>query len=104
MDIAGLAKSIEASQLAVGIKDSLYLFPFIESFHVLGLTVVFGTILIIDLRLFGLASTQRAYSQLAGDTLKWTCAAFALTVTTGILMFITNAGMYYQNFFFRTKM
>jgi Family of unknown function (DUF6644) len=41
---------------------------------------------------------------MASDILKWTWAAFAVTVATGGLMFITNAGVYYQNFFFRTKM
>jgi hypothetical protein len=35
--------------------------------------------------------------------MKWTWAAFVLTATTGVLMFITNANVYYHNFFFRTK-
>jgi hypothetical protein len=35
--------------------------------------------------------------------MKWTWAAFALTAATGVLMFITNAQVYYHNFFFRTK-
>ncbi len=41
---------------------------------------------------------------MASDILKWTWAAFALTALTGTLMFITNARVYYHNFFFRTKM
>jgi hypothetical protein len=41
---------------------------------------------------------------MASDILKWTWAAFALTVLTGTLMFITNARVYYHNVFFRTKM
>ena len=41
---------------------------------------------------------------MASDILKWTWAAFGLTVATGALMFITNAQVYYHNFFFRTKM
>jgi hypothetical protein len=65
---------------------------------------VFGTIAIIDLRLLGIASTRRSFRKIASDVLKWTWAAFALTVLTGSLMFITNAGVYYHNFFFRTKM
>jgi hypothetical protein len=104
MDLASLAASLESSGLATGIKNSLYLFPFIESLHVIGITLVVGTIVIIDLRLLGLASTQRPYSRVTSDILKITWPAFALAVTTGLLMFVTNAGMYYQNFFFRTKM
>ena len=41
---------------------------------------------------------------MASDILKWTWAAFALAALTGSLMFITNARVYYHNFFFRTKM
>jgi len=104
MDINALLKAIEASGLATGIRDALWLFPLIESTHVIGLSLVFGTILIIDLRLLGVASTRRSFQQMASDILKWTWAAFALTVLTGSLMFITNARVYYHNSFFRTKM
>jgi hypothetical protein len=104
MDIAAFLKWLEASTLATRIRDSLYLFPLIESIHVIGLALVFGTILIIDLRLLGTASTQRPFTRMASEILKWTWAAFALTALTGTLMFITNAGVYYNNFYFRTKM
>ncbi len=104
MDIAAFLKWLEASGLATRIRDSLFLFPLIESTHVLGLALVFGTIAIIDLRLLGIASTERSFQRMASDILKWTWAAFALTALTGALMFITNASVYYHNFFFRTKM
>jgi hypothetical protein len=104
MDIPALLKSLEASGLATRIRDALWLFPLIESTHVIGLSLVFGTILIIDLRLLGIASAERSFRQMASDILKWTWAAFALTALTGTLMFITNARVYYHNFFFRTKM
>jgi hypothetical protein len=104
IDIAALLKSLEASGLATRIRDSVFLFPMIESTHVIGLALVFGTIAIIDLRLLGLASTQRSFQRMASDILKWTWGAFALTALTGSLMFITNASVYYHNFYFRTKM
>ena len=104
MDIAALLKWLEASGLATKIRESLFLFPLIESTHVFGLAMVFGTIAIIDLRLLGVASAQRPFGRMASDILKWTWTAFALTVLTGALMFITNAPVYYHNAFFRTKM
>ena len=100
MSIADLLASLEASRPAVSIRDSLYLFPLIESLHVFGLAMVFGTIMIIDLRLLGIASTRRPFTMMASDILKWTWLAFALTATTGALMFITNAGVYYHNALF----
>jgi hypothetical protein len=97
-------KWLAATALANRIRDSLLLFPLLESTHVLGLALVFGTILVIDLRLLGAASAQRPFQRVASDIFKWTWGAFALTFITGALMFTTNAPVYYHNFYFRTKM
>jgi len=51
MDIDAFLKWLEASGLATRIRDSLLLFPLLESMHVIGLALVFGTIVLIDLRL-----------------------------------------------------
>ncbi len=104
MNIAAFLKALEGSGLATKIRESLLLFPMLEATHVIGLGLVFGTIAIIDLRLIGLASSQRSFKRMYSDILKWTWAAFALTALTGALMFITNATVYYHNFYFRTKM
>ena len=102
--MSALLASVEASSLAAAIRASLYWFPLIESAHVLGLAMVFGTIAIIDLRLLGLAWSRRPFTSVASDTLKWTWVAFVLTAATGVLMFITNAAVYFDNFYFRAKM
>jgi len=104
MDIPAILKFLEASWLATTIRESLLLFPLIESIHVFGLALIFGTITIVDLRLLGVASAHRPFSRIASDILKWTWTAFAITVLTGALMFITNAPVYYHNSYFRAKM
>jgi len=75
----------------------------LETVHVIALGLVFGTIMIVDLRLLGLAGTQRSYKRLSADVLKWTWGAFALAVLSGAFMFITNARVYVDNTFFRLK-
>jgi hypothetical protein len=104
VNVASVLQSAESSALASWIRESLYAFPIIESCHVIGLTLVFGTIAILDLRLLGLASTGRPFTVVKHDIMKWTWLAFAVTVTTGTLMFITNAAVYFDNVQFRTKM
>jgi hypothetical protein len=104
MNIAGTLEALRSSGIATWIRDSLYAFPFIESIHVIGLTLVFGTIAIMDLRLLGLASVHRPFTRVAGDLKKWIWVAFAITATTGLLMFSTNATVYYDNTQFRLKM
>jgi hypothetical protein len=101
---ASILASFESSFLAATMRNSLYLFPLIESAHVVGLAMMVGTIAILDLRLLGIASTRRPVSRVASDVLRWSWTAFALTVATGLLMFITNADVYYHNLYFRLKM
>lgn len=103
MSITPILIALQTSSLAVAIKNSLLLFPLLEAVHVMALTLVFGTIMVVDLRLLGVASTSRPYSRVSADMLKLTWAAFALAVLTGSFMFITNARVYFDNPFFRAK-
>ncbi len=103
MDISSALSWIQQTGVATGIRDSLLLFPLLESVHVIGLALVFGTITIIDLRLLGAASASRSFRRMSAEIMKWTWAAFAVTALTGVLMFITNATVYYNNVYFRAK-
>ena len=104
MDISAWLKNLEGTALASGIRDSLYLFPFLESVHVMALSVVFGTIMIVDLRLLGVASRHRPFARLSSELLRITWGAFAVAALTGTLMFMTNARVYAGNTSFRLKM
>jgi len=104
MDISEVLKTIENTGIASSIRDSLYWFPMLESVHVIGLAIVFGTICIMDLRLLGLASTNRPFRLVASDILKWTWIAFFITFLTGAFMFTTNATAYFHNSVFQAKM
>jgi hypothetical protein len=92
------------SAVGSGIRESGVLFPWIESIHVLMATTVVGTIAIVDLRLMGYASHRRGARRLILDLLPYTWAAFALAVTTGSLLFTSNALGYASNTQFVSKM
>ena len=59
--------------------------------------------LVVDLRLLGLASVKQPYDVLRRDVLPWTWAAFSLAVISGLLMFISQAAEYFANSAFRIK-
>ena len=103
VDLPSVLGWLQETSLATRIRDSLLVFPLLESAHVIGLAVLFGTIAVIDFRLLGLASTARSFSRMASDVMKWAWAAFAVTAVTGSLMFITNAQVYFHNAYFRAK-
>src|ERR1700761_1130989 len=99
MGISNILAWLEGSKLSMTIMASAYLFPVIESPHVVAVTIVFGTIVLVCLRLLGVASTRVPFTKIASDVLKWTWGAFALAVVTGSLLFITNADVYFHNFY-----
>ena len=103
MNLIPFLTALHDSALASAIRNSLFIFPMLEAVHVIALTLVFGTIMVVDLRLLGIASTNRPYSRVSSDMLKLTWWAFGLAALTGSLMFITNARVYFENGFFRAK-
>ncbi len=97
-------ESIEYSSLGITIAESTWMFPTIETLHVIALVTVIGTIALVDLRLVGVKGHALRVSQLAKDTLPWTWGAFALAAITGGLLFISKASSYMINPYFLWKM
>jgi hypothetical protein len=97
-------QSLYDTPFATAIRESGTLFPWIESVHVLSITLVVGSISIIDLRLLGLVWKPRAVSKLMSEVLPLTWVAFVVAAITGSLLFSSNAVKYTQNHFFQAKM
>jgi hypothetical protein len=104
MELDALLRSLEATSIATAIRENESLFPWIESVHVLAITLVVGTIAIVDLRLIGIASRDRPVVRLTGDVLRCTWAAFAVAAITGVLLFSSNAFNYAHNDHFQRKL
>ena len=104
MDLSPLFFWLENLPLSQAIKYSAWMFPTIESLHVVAVALVFGVIAIVDLRLLGVASRSRRFTEVAQDCLHWTWIAFVLAVITGVLMFASNASTYGGNTLFWWKM
>lgn len=86
------------------IASSEWMFPTIETIHVIAIVTVIGAIAMMDLRLLGLTSGGRTVRALAHDTLPVTWVAFALAAITGLLLFVSKASTYMVNPYFLWKM
>jgi hypothetical protein len=95
---------LQSTALARTISENEILFPWIESVHVLAFVLVVGTIAIVDLRLIGVASLDRAAGRLMRDVLPVTWGAFVVAAISGSLLFSSNARTYAHNVFFEGKM
>ena len=87
-----------------GIRDSVWLFPFVEIFHLLALGVLGGTILILNMRLLGLRFPDEPVSELERDVRPWMLGSLAVMLVSGFLLFSTEAVKMYGNTGFRFKM
>jgi len=92
-----IAQKISDSSLGTRIAESSWMFPVLEVIHIVGLTIVVGTIAAVDLRLLNMASRHRSIRELTDETLPFTYAGFATAVLTGLLMFTADATSYAEN-------
>jgi len=99
-----LISYLESSAIADNIRENDVLFPLIESVHVLAICLVVGSILVVDLRLLGLASLHRSVGSVTRGILPLTWCAFIVAVASGGLMFISNATKYLGNGYFIAKL
>jgi hypothetical protein len=94
---------IEHTGLATFVREGDWWFPLAECLHVLSITAVFGSILMMDLRLVGLASRDSAVTKLSKEVLPYTWIAFGCAVISGSIMFISRATTYWNNTQFELK-
>ena len=95
---------LESTAIAVAISESSWLFPGIESAHVLAITLVVGSISMVDLRLLDINLRDRPVQELIAEVLPWTWISFAVAACTGALLFSSNATHYWGTVPFRAKM
>ena len=95
---------LESTSPAIAISESSWLFPGIESVHVLAIALVVGSITMVDLRLLDINLRDRPVGELMAEVLPWTWASFAVAVLTGVLLFSSNATHYWGTVPFRAKM
>lgn len=96
--------ALEGSGLGQYIAASAWAFPTFETVHVLFLGTVFGSIVLIDLRLIGLLFKNRRVTELSAEILPITWAAFLGAIISGGLLVSSQATTYFANTSFRLKM
>ena len=103
MDLLPYFEWIEATALGNAIRQSLWLFPVIEAVHLLGLCVLGGAVLIVDLRMMGIGLREHAIARIMTDARPWFVSALVVLLTTGWALFASEAIKCYYNFSFWVK-
>jgi hypothetical protein len=101
--IEGWAAALEATSLATALRNSVWGYPLVNAAHILGVALLIGSILPLDLRLLGawrsvpIEPLWRVLTRTAG-------AGLVLAMVFGILLFITRATEYVSSYLFVSKM
>jgi hypothetical protein len=97
------AAALEATDLAVALRNSVWTYPLVNAAHLLGVALLVGSIVPLDLRLLGawrsvpLAPLEGILTRIAG-------AGLVLAMIFGTLLFITRASEYAASNVFISKM
>jgi hypothetical protein len=93
---------LTAVRVAAFVNDHTWLWPSLEALHFVALWLLFGVVLVVNLRLVGLM-TQAPFSAFH-RLLPWAVLGLFINLITGMLFFIALPGQYVENVAFFWKM
>jgi hypothetical protein len=101
--ILGLCQWLATTSVSVGIRESSWAYPIVESVHVLGLTLFMGLLVLWDCRLLGITLRSHPASHVWKQLIPWIALGAALMTVSGLLLFWSDPVRFYGNVFFRIK-
>jgi hypothetical protein len=104
MSLLSICQWIQNTDSSTALRESTYLFPIIETTHVLALSLSVGLLVVSDLRLIGVSMRQRPASEVFRQLAPWMLAGFAIMFASGLLLFWSQALKAYNSMFFRIKL
>ncbi len=104
MSLLAFFQWCEQSGIGAAIRRSSWLFPLIEAIHLLGLGLIGGAVLVVDMRLFGVGLRRQSAAQLTRDAQPWLLGSLLLMIITGGLLFLSEAIKCYYHGAFWFKM
>ena len=104
MSLLPFCEWLASTRGSIALHESLYMYPLVESAHVLTLCVFVGMAVMLDLRLLGLTLRRVPVSEVIARLGPWMAVGFGVMVITGSLLFYAIPVRSYQNIFFRIKM
>jgi hypothetical protein len=90
--------------ISTALRESDVVFPLVETFHVLTISLIAGTIVTVDLRVCGLIFAGEPLTRITRMLLPYTWYGFAVMVITGLPLFVAEAAKLYGNPAFRVKL
>lgn len=94
---------LETSLMGATMRESLWMYPIVEIFHIVGFSVLVGSIVMFDLRILGL-SKDIPVTAMARHLVRWSLLSLLLVIPAGIMMFTAHPGDFVANKIFLLKL
>ena len=104
MSIDAALGALEQVPAVEALRNSTYAYPLVNALHVIGIALLFGGIVPLDLRLAGWRRAAAPVDGLAAVLLPVAIFGLVLAIVTGLLLFATDARAYVDSWLFRAKL
>ncbi|HYR91539.1 MAG TPA: DUF6644 family protein [Terriglobia bacterium] len=94
----------DGTWLGSTIRESRLYFPIIETFHLFALTLLFGAILMVNLRIFGLILKSEPLTQVNEEIKPWAFWSLVVILVSGAMLFLSEAMKCFASGPFQIKM
>jgi hypothetical protein len=101
--VLGFCQWLGSTAWSIALHESIWVYPIVESVHVLTLCLFLGLVVMVDLRLLGVSMLKTPASEVIGRLTPWTITGFTIMVISGSLLFYAIPVKAYLNIFFRLK-
>lgn len=95
MSLLEFCEWLQYSPLLSAMRASSWFFPVVAGIHLMGLALIGGSVLVVDLRLLGLGLSRQPLPQIARDAERWLLVSLGLLLPTGLLQFMCFAATKY---------
>jgi hypothetical protein len=95
---------LQQTPISISIRESVWVFPILDAMHCVGIILVAGTIVIVDLRLLGFGMRRTQVSSVVAQVLPWTFFGLAFMFITGSLLAWAEPLKLYRSVFFPWKL
>jgi hypothetical protein len=101
--VSHVIQTLYDAPISTALRESEYAFPIIQTFHVLGLAAMAGTIALVDLNVIGVVLRRQPPARTVADILPVTWIGFLVTILSGAALFAAQSEKIVGNLFLQLK-
>lgn len=101
--VSDTAAWLASTPLSQAMREHLWLYPVVETVHIVGFAVLVGAVALFDLRVLGCARTLPVHA-LGRHLLRWSLASLLLVIPAGVLLFSSQPMEFIANPVFMLKL